>query len=146
MSEQPHSAHKPPYNTPSSFGVHYPVNDIVSVIDDRASAEQAVAELRAAGIPYDDVDLASGEQVLEFERDRQQHQGVFGRVSRVAARVLSEDAYFSDQLLSAARAGGTFVVVHAEDPQVLERARPILAAHRPLIALHYRKGLVEELV
>ena len=51
MSEQPHSAHKPPYNTPSSFGVHYPVNDIVSVIDDRASAEQAVAELRAAGIP-----------------------------------------------------------------------------------------------
>jgi hypothetical protein len=30
MSEHPHSEHKPPHHTPSSFGVVYPENDIVA--------------------------------------------------------------------------------------------------------------------
>jgi hypothetical protein len=69
-----HSAHRPPHKTRSSFGVVYPDNDIVSVIADSAAAERRVQELRAAGIPDDDIDLATGEQVLGFERHRAHSQ------------------------------------------------------------------------
>jgi hypothetical protein len=140
-----HSAHRPPYNTRSSFGVVYPENDIISVLADSAVAEQTVQELRAAGIPYDDIDLATGEQVLGFERQRAHSQGLLGRIARLAT-VLSEDGRYHDDLLKAARAGGTFVVVHADDSKALEKARPILVAHQPHMSLYYRRGTVEELV
>jgi hypothetical protein len=146
VSEHPHSEHKPPYNTPSSFGVVYPENDIVAVLADRAAAERAVEALRAAGIPRDDVDLASGEQVLEYERSRQQRQNAaLAKIGRAVASALSDDVEYHEQLLQQARAGGQFVVVHAPAADVVDKVRPILREYRPRLALHYRKGSIEEL-
>jgi hypothetical protein len=147
VSEHPHSEHKPPYNTPSSFGVVYPENDIVAVIGDRAAAERAVEALRAAGIPTDDVDLASGEQVLDFERQRRQNEQHprLARIGRAVASALSDDVEYHEQLLAAARAGGQFVVVHAPAADVVDKVRPILREHRPRLALYYRKGSIEQL-
>jgi hypothetical protein len=141
-----HSEHKPPYNTPSSFGVVYPENDIVAVLADRAAAERAVEALRAAGIPTDDVDLASGEQVLEFERGRAQRQNpALAKIGRAVASALSDDVEYHEQLLEQARGGGQFVVVHAPAAEVVDKVRPILREYRPRLALYYRKGSIEQL-
>jgi hypothetical protein len=141
-----HREHKPPHNTPSSFGVVYPENDIVAVLADRAAAERAIEALRAAGIPSDDVDLASGEEVLEFERERQQRQNpTLARLGRAVALAFSDDVEYHDQLLNQARAGGQFVVVHAPTADVVDTARPILQEYRPRLALYYRKGSIEQL-
>ena len=146
MSEQPHSEHKPPHHTPSSFGIVYPENDIVAVLPDRAAAERAVEALRAAGIRTEDVDLASGEQVLEFERERQQRQNTaLAKIGRVIASALSDDVEYHEQLLTAARAGGQFVVVHAPAQETANQVRPILLEHQPRLALYYRKGSIEQL-
>ena len=146
MSEHPHSEHKPPHHTPSSFGVVYPEDDIVAVLADRGAAERTVDALRAAGIPTEDVDLASGEQVLEFERDRQQHQNAaLAKIGRAVASALSDDVDYHEQLLEQARAGGQFVVVHAQRQEVVDKARPILSQCRPRLALYYRQGFIEQL-
>jgi hypothetical protein len=69
--------------------------------------------------------------------------GSLGRIARLAT-VLSQHKRYHDDLLEAARAGGTFVVVHADDSRALEKARPILVAQQPRMSPYYRRGTVEE--
>jgi hypothetical protein len=147
MSDHSHADHKPPHRTPGSFGVFYPENDIIAVIDDRAEAERAVEALQAAGIPAGDIDLATGEQVLEYDREfRRQQQNPVGRLARAVSHLFSEDARYEDEFAEAARAGRQFLVVHAPRAEVAERLRPILATHHARLARHYRRGIVVDLV
>jgi hypothetical protein len=90
MSERRHADHQPPERTPSSFGVFYPQDDIIAVIEDRSEAERAVESLRSAGIPADDIDLATGDQVLEYERERQRRQTLAGRLGRAVSFLFSD--------------------------------------------------------
>jgi hypothetical protein len=145
MSEQPHDNYGSPTPELKSFGVFYPEDDIIAVIDDRAEAERAVAALRAAGIAMADSDLATGEQVLAYERDFQQQQTSLGRLARAVSFLFSDDARYQQEYVEAARAGQHLLVVHAPETEVMERARPILAAHHAHHARHYRHGTVVDL-
>jgi hypothetical protein len=138
--------HRPPDRTPSAFGVFYPTGDIIAVFDDRAEAEQAVEALRAAGIPASDIDLASGAQVLDYDRAFKQRQNPLGRLARTVSFLFSDDARYEQQYAEAARAGRQFLVVHAPQPEVAERARPILAKHQARFARYYQRGAIEDLV
>lgn len=146
MSEHPHTEHGPPGPPPSSFGVFYPEDDIIAVIDDHAEAERAVEVLRAAGIPAGDIDLLTGDQVLAAERDFQGHQNLAERLSRALSFVFSDDARHQQEYVTAARAGRQILIVHAPRTAVVEQARPILAAHHARHARHYGRMTVEDLV
>jgi hypothetical protein len=146
MNEHSHADHKPPERTPSSFGVFYPKDDIIAVIDDRAEAERAVEALRAVGISADDIDLATGDQVLEYDREFRRSQNPAGRLARAVSQLFSDDSGYEQQFAESARAGHYFLVIHAPQAEVAERARPILIAHNARFARYFGRHAVEDLV
>src|SRR5688572_29375465 len=146
MHEHTHAEHRPPERTPSSFGVFYPEGDIIAVLDERAEAERAVEELRAKGIPDGDIDLATGEQVLEYDRAFRAGQNWSGRLGRAVSYLFSDDARYQDDFASSARAGRQFLAIHAPHDETAELARPILIAHKARLARYFRQGSVEDMV
>lgn len=145
MSNQPHNDYQLPTEDPKSYGVFYPEDDIVAVIEDRAEAERAVEALRAAGIAMADTDLATGAQVLAYEQHFQQNQTPMERLAQFVSSVFSDDGRYQQEYVEAARAGHYLLVVHAPGTEVVALARPILAAHHAHHARHYRRGTVMDL-
>jgi hypothetical protein len=80
---------------PRSLGNLYPLNDVVAVIDDRGSAEQAVRALTEAGLAESDVDLLDGPSVVEARRSFQRHGGRLQRLEVWLSSAFSDDAAYA---------------------------------------------------
>ena len=94
----------------------YPRDDVVAVIDDRASAEQAVRALTNAGLPDDDVDLLDGPCVARASRSFRQHRGRRQRLETWFSPALSDDAAYSRAYALEAERGHYLVIAHAPRP------------------------------
>ena len=129
----PHSAHRPPAAPPTKFGNVYPKGDIIAVVEDHATAQQLVGSLRASDFPDDDMDILEPAFVLEAAETLARQRGLLSRL----ASTLGDEGYFADQFLQLVRQGHPIVLIHAPEEQTLQRARPVLARHRVLVARHY---------
>jgi hypothetical protein len=118
-------AHEPP----TSLGNTYPLDDVVAVIDDRASAEQAMQALTDAGLPGDDVDLLDGPSVTEAW----------------LSSAFSDDAAYARAYALEAERGHYLVIAHAPQPEVVERVRQVLSAYGAHSMRHYEELTVTDL-
>jgi hypothetical protein len=131
----PHTAPSPP----TEFGHLYPKNDILAVVDDRATGERALAALRQEGVPAGDMDLLAGGWFVERMRGlRERH-----RLVRLLA--LSDESDLIRGYVDEAESGHHLIAVHVAEPSVAERVRRVLVAHGARHLLHWERLTVTEL-
>jgi hypothetical protein len=153
VTERSHADHRPPADQdPSklgppppgtmSFGNLYPLNDLLAVIHDRATAERAVQALKEAGVPDGDVDLLDGAWFAKALRGIGEHRGV---VARLAALLPTDESLLVRRYVAEAEQGHSIVVLHAERPEDVERARRVLADHGAHEIRHYGRHVITDL-
>lgn len=101
----------------------YPVDDVVGVINDQASAEHAVQALRNAGLPEQDINLLDGLSVIATRRSHEQQHGNLHRFAARLASLFSDDVAYALEYLHEAERGHYLLIVHAPEHRVLERIR-----------------------
>ena len=124
-------------------GVWHPTDCIVQVIDDRADAEAVAAELRAHGIPADDILLLTGAEFVQLIEEIRRRIGAIKRLLVAAngsAEVMAQERYLTE-----ARAGHCLVAVRigparpgeiGRDDRLLAIA-DVTAAHRAHTTTYY---------
>jgi hypothetical protein len=153
MTEHSHAEHRPPVDKDASTlgppppgttlaGAFYPMNDVLGVIHDRATAERAVQALREAGVPAGDVDLLDGPWFAEAMGSIERHGGVG---ARLAALLQTDERRLVERYVAEAEQGHCIVAVHAPQPQGVERARRVLAAHGAREMRHYGRSVITDL-
>jgi hypothetical protein len=128
-----HAAHRPPGPPPTSFGNLYPRGDIVVVVQDRESAQALLKALGEASFPETDLDILEPEMVVAAADKLRRSRTLLGRIGSL----LGDEGDLADRSLELARAGHPVVLVHAPSNQEVDRARPVLASQRVLLAAHY---------
>jgi Family of unknown function (DUF6069) len=147
-----HAAHRPPVHSdsppsgpPLAFGVLYPCDDLVAVIDDPEQAHRAEAALHASGIPVDDSDVLEPTWVLAARRDLEHHRGWLSGLAAGLSTLASDDARYIQSDWREAERGHALVVVHAPTAAVAEQVRQVLRAHGGHGMRHYGRLAVTEL-
>jgi hypothetical protein len=147
MAPPSHADHRPPVGQdlatapppPTEVGFLYPENDVLAVVDDRATGERALAALQQAGIPAGDMDLLPGGWFVERMRAlRRRH-----RLLQLLA--FSDERDLIRGYVDEAANGHSLVTVHAAEPSVLERVRQVLVAHGARHLLHWERFTVTDL-
>jgi hypothetical protein len=152
-SENAHAKHRPRNALgttrtslpPTSLGNIYPRDDVVAVIDDKESAELAVRALSDAGLPDDDVDLLDGPTVVEADQSLRQRGGRLRKFEAWLSAAFSDDGDYARTYLQEAQRGHYLVVVHAAEPEVVQRVSQVLHAHRAHTIRHYELLTVTDL-
>jgi hypothetical protein len=124
------------------MGQLYPLGDIVSAIEDHATAEAAAASLRRIGVPEGDVDILDGEWFLAAMKELKERRNPFQRFLAVLA---SDEGESTQQLAQAAAQGHTIIVVHATNLDTCNEAIRILKQHGAHTMLHFGKLVMTEL-
>ena len=151
-SRDEHAAHRPPVHTraplaapPIAFGVLYPRQDVMAVIDDVQRAHEAEAALHAAGIPAHDSDVLEPSFVLDGLRQIDRRRGRLGRLAAALSEFVSDDCAYMRGYQAEAEHGHALVVVHASTASVVEQVRSVLRAHGAHAMRHYGRFAVTEL-
>jgi hypothetical protein len=153
MAEHSHAEHRPPppgdeagFEQPTSFGVLYPEHDVVAVIDDWQAAQQAVAALKALGMPAEDIDLLDNARARALNREAMQHQGLGDKLKRALSHVFSDDAAYQESLTDAVNAGAAMVIAHITDEAMVPAVGDVLLTYHARAGRYYGTGRVEDLV
>jgi nucleotide-binding universal stress UspA family protein len=110
-------------------GAVYPMHYIMAVIDDVKEAEDAVAQLRHAGIPTEDIRLFESHEVLEYAENTERTRSLRSRIADVFQAITSdEDAHVLIYVEEALR-GHAILNVYAPTDEQVERVKDILVAH-----------------
>jgi len=151
MTEHSHAEHRPPVDedpsqvgqaAPTKLGQFYPLDDILAVIDDRATAERAVQALKDAGVSDGNVDLLDGAWFAEAMRSARRQ---FGVAQRLAHLLPTDESLLVRRYVAEADRGHAIVIVHAERPDEVESARSVLAAHGARELRHYGRHVIRDL-
>jgi hypothetical protein len=151
MTERSHAEHRWPVDedpaqawraAPTMLDRFYPMDDIVAVIDDRATAERAVRALKDAGVSDGDVDLVDG---AWFARAARSAVGQRGRIRRLTHLVPTDESILARTYVEEAERQHDIVVVHAPSDDDVERARAVLAAHGAREMHHYGRHVIRDL-
>jgi hypothetical protein len=152
-TETAHAKHSPrnalgPIRTrlpPTLLGNIYPLDDVVAVIDDKESAEQALRALRDAGLPDDDMDLLDGPMVVEADQSLRQRGGRLRKFEAWLSAVFSDEADYARTYVLEAQRGHYLVVAHAAEPEVVQRVSQVLRANGAHGMRHYELLTVTDL-
>lgn len=114
---------------PAAGTIWYPENDVLAVIDDPAQIDAAIAELRAAGVHVEDIQVVHGQDVIERVDASGAHCGLMKHVMWFLASVLSEEREYAREYEAEGRAGHDLIAVHVHAADRIEQVRQILEAH-----------------
>jgi len=151
MTEDAHAGHRPPVDEdpsqvgqapPTMLGQFYPLDDILAVVENRPTGERAVQALKDAGVSKDDVDLLDGAWFAEAMRSARRQ---FGVAQRLAHLLPTDESLLVQRYVAEADQGHVIVIVHAERPDDVERARSVLAAHGAREMRHYERLVIRDL-
>ena len=151
MSEDAHAEHRPPVDEdpanigetpPTKLGQFYPLDDILAVVEDRSTGERAVQALKDAGVSDGDVDLLDGAWFAEAMRSARRQ---FGVAQRLAHLLPTDESLLVKRYMAEADRGRLIVIVHAPDPEDVERARSVLAMHGAREMRHYGRRVIRDL-
>lgn len=124
-----------------SFGVYYPSGYTVAVFDNPETSQHCLEELTDVGIPPSDVELLTGDDVLQTDREQRRHRGLLGKI---VAAFPSDEHSMQDDYLDQANSGSYFVAFHSRDEKQERRAREVLAHHHAHDVRHYGRWTTEE--
>ncbi len=151
MTERSHADHRPPINedpstggqaAPTKLGQYYPLDDLLAVVEDRSTGERAVQALKDAGVLDGDVDLLDGAWFAEAMRAAGRQHGI---ARRLAQLLPTDESLLVQRYVAEADQGHVIVLVHAERPDDVERARSVLAAHGAREMRHYGQRVIRDL-
>ena len=151
MTEHSHAEHRPSVDedpskagqaAPTQLGMFYPLDDILAVVEDRSIGERAVQALKDAGVAETDVDLLDGAWFAAAMRAAGQEHGI---ARRLAQLLPTDESLLVKRYVAEAERGHAIVIVHAERPDDVERARSVLAAHGAREMRHYRQRVIRDL-
>ncbi|HEY4359964.1 MAG TPA: hypothetical protein VGN17_03295 [Bryobacteraceae bacterium] len=125
-----------------TLGVFYPRHCITAVFQSIAPAERAEAALRQAEFEADHVVVASGRDVLDYDRD---HITVFRAMMRAASRFFVTEQSFNDEDLEQASHGAGFLIVRCPHEAQKAEAWKIIKKENPLDARYYGIAAIEHL-
>jgi hypothetical protein len=120
----------------------YPMDDIVAVIDHRATAERAVQALKEAGVSDGDVDLVDGAWFAQAARSA---VGQRGMVQRLTHLLPTDETILARTYVGEAEQDHVIIVVHAPSQDDVERTRAVLAAHGAREMHHYGQHMIRDL-
>jgi len=130
---------------PLSFGVLYPQNDLVAVIDDEQQAERSARALVDAGIPGEQVDIVNGRRFAGLLSAVKRRRSIAGRIGAWLSRLFSDDADYEQSLLDEARQNHALLVVHVAEPALVGRISGTVHAYGGHGVRYYGRGAIEDL-
>jgi hypothetical protein len=149
MTDESHAGHRPPVGQdpaearpPTSFGRLYPENDILAVVEDQATGDQALRALQQAGIPARDMDIMDAAWFLEVGRAFRERRSI---LQRLAALLAAEEGTYTAEYEEEARQGHPLLVVHAADRATAERIGHVLRGHGARRLRYYARNTVTDL-
>jgi hypothetical protein len=110
------------------LGVWYPMHYLVAAIDPTDGA-QAVQALLAAGFERNSVRLESGARVGQICQAIYAQRTPLQRLGAAVSHALTDEGLMSQNYFEAAEAEASLIAVLAPEPQLVQEARQILAAH-----------------
>ena len=125
-----------------TLGVFYPRHCITAVFGALSSAERAAGALRRAEFDAGHIIVASGRDVIEFDRD---HTTVSSLMMRAVSRFFKTEQFFNDHNLEHALHGAGFLVVRCADENEKAKAWQIVKYENPLDARYYGVVAIEHL-
>jgi hypothetical protein len=105
----------------ASFGIFYPTGYVLSVFQDGAQADEAVAALGRAGFTSDDIVPGSGSDMLALSQELRAMHGLLIAFERFLSQRLGDEANAEDELVVLAGAGNAFLAVYAPDDAATAR-------------------------
>lgn len=118
-----------------------PDNDVIGVIMGVDSCRSAVEELKAEGIPEEDIRVVwSGRAEEELE-----NPGRGGIIGRIAHGALSEESIYLDEYKKATESGGQVLAVHVEDKDKAQHVTEILSANHATNIKFFGKFAITEM-
>jgi hypothetical protein len=140
MAEPADAQHPATLAPPSTeAGFPYPENDLLAVVDDRETGERALAALRQAGIPADDAELLSGGRFLDRVNSLRERHRLLQAIG------LSDERDIIQGYVEEAEKGHCLVVVHAADPDVVQRVRHVLQDNGAHDLHHWERHTITDL-
>jgi hypothetical protein len=129
----------------TSFGSFYPTNYVLAVFRRDALVGLMSGALSDAGFPEDDIIVAAGEDVAEYDVASHERQGLLAKLGEKWSRLYTDDAANADELMDLARAGASFVLVYAPDEAETALAAQTLRPLAPLVLRKYEPLASKEL-
>jgi hypothetical protein len=118
---------------------------IAGVIDDLDEAEQARRALEQAGWKANDVRLFQGRPVVQRLDDMVAHRSLPSRIAAAVRSATSDEGPISEFYEAEAQRGHQILVVYAEEPAMVERARHILSQFQAHALEYFGSWLITDL-
>jgi hypothetical protein len=125
--------------------IGYPTNRLMAVIDDPAEAAAALAELRAAGVQTQDLELLRGPEGADRMDGTGHVGGGLGRIRRWVDFTLMDQLVDFAHYEFALRDGRAVVMVRVDDDAAKAAAHAILRRHGGHFINYYGRFATEEL-
>lgn len=126
----------------SLFGVFYPKHFIVTVFAERSAAESAASALKEAGFGEDEINTWDGAEVAA---NHDTYVAERGFLQKLGSLFPSEEHDVLNDYIEQARAGGTFLTVHAPEEAQRQTAAPIIAEAGGVLARYYGDNTITNL-
>ena len=130
----------------SSFGVLYPTNYIVAVMENDGRAKRAQDALVANGFAEDDVIDFSPEEFVSLVEAHRENKELWARFMESLSRTMGTEAVYVDLDLELARDGAGVVAVLVQGDEGKAKARETLDSFRPMAMRHYANLSIEVFV
>ena len=130
----------------SSFGVLYPTNYIVAVLETDGKAKRAQDALVANGFPENDVIDFAPEEFVSWVEAHRENKELWAQFMESLSRTLGTEAVYVDLDLELARSGAAVVAVLVKSEEGKLKAREILDRFRPTAMRHYARLSIEVFV
>jgi hypothetical protein len=125
-----------------TLGTFYPRHCITAVFDALPQAERVGRALQNARFEADEITVAPGRDVIEFERN---HTTVLGIMMHGVSRFFKTEQSFNDLNLEHARHGVGFLIVRCSNENEKDNAWQIIKNENPVDARYYSFGGIEHL-
>src|SRR5690242_18647899 len=116
----------------------YPLDHVVGVIDNHASARQAVQALKAAGVQEKEIDLFDGRSVTRAYQSHDNQHAILSHVARWLSSKFSDDVEFAREYLDAAAHGHDLIMVHVDRSEQVEPIRAALVGRGAYLLRYYK--------
>jgi hypothetical protein len=123
---------------PVSFGAFKPVGHVVVAMPDKADADAALRDLRAAGF--------AAEDVLEYSADEEEN--AMNRMLQHASELagFGYEVSLMRRYQELAKNGACWLIVFAPEDDKASRVAEVVRAHGALIAEKYHRLVIEDLI
>jgi hypothetical protein len=130
----------------TSWGVFYPTNHILAIIDSFETAQRAKEIMLSAGYSEDEVDAVPSDYVIADIQKGIKNANLLNRVKQRISRAIGHEACYWEGDLKLAEQGAGFLAVYCPTDHEAERVLRLLRPLKPKVVRRYERFVIDELV